>query len=169
MLFWCEISSKLIFTCFSGGWGSKKLTRLVYCFYLHYCGFGRQRHLSLRHDSHYKSKSVLLSQVFLYSNILALSSAWWWIHLIQKIQVLTPVAASMVTDNDITSCSGRDNDKGCYDGSTQKVAKSDFSECQPLWWLSSTWSKILYLFSRRWRKSKVFFFPSLTVLKFAYM
>lgn len=39
--------------------------------------------------------------------------------------MLTPVAASMVTDNDVASCSGRDNDKGCYDGSKQKVAKSE--------------------------------------------
>lgn len=44
-------------------------------------------------------------------------------HFIQKIQLPTPVAAAMVTDNDITSYSGRDNDKGCYDGSKQKVAK----------------------------------------------
>lgn len=71
-----------------------------------------------------KSKSVLFSQVFLYSSILALSNACWWIHFIQKIQLPTPVAAAMFTDNDITSCSlGRDNDKGCHDGSKQKVAK----------------------------------------------
>jgi len=26
------------------------------------------------------------------------------------------VTAAMVTDNDVISCSGGDNDKGCYDG-----------------------------------------------------